>query len=73
MSSEEPRKKEEFYLPKNAVGVATLIMLLISIIMIAGFVTMVFIHPALDLVFIVVMVLIIYFASTWYYKKYIGE
>ena len=71
MSSEGA--KEEFYLSKSAVGVAALIMLIISILMIAGFIGMVFIHPALDLVFIVIMILVIYFACIWYYKKYIGE
>jgi len=71
MSSEESKK--EFYLPKNAVGAATLIMLIVSILMVIGFISMVFIHPGLDLLFIVVMMLIIYFSCTWYYKKYIGE
>ncbi len=66
-------KEEKYYLPKQAVGVAALIMLVISLIMLIGFVTMVYIHPGLDLLFLIIMIAIIYFVGTWYYKKYIGE
>lgn len=69
MSSE--KSNVGLYLPSSIVGIATLIILVATVIVLALFATTMFINPWLDLVVILVMFAIIYYIGTWYYNKYL--